>query len=40
MIFLNMTGVMRRVDPEQAALYERYAAECVTTSLRITTSRR
>ena len=29
MIFLNMTGVMRRVDPEQAALYDRYAAECV-----------
>ena len=29
MIFLNMTSVMRRVDPEQAALYDRYAAECV-----------
>ena len=25
MIFLNMTSVMRRVDPEQAALYDRYA---------------
>ena len=29
MIFLNMTNVLRRVDPEQAALYDRYAAECV-----------
>lgn len=29
MIFLNMTSVMRRADPEQAALYDRYAAECV-----------
>ena len=29
MIFLNMTGVMRRVDPEQAALYdEMHAGEC------------
>lgn len=26
---MNMTSVMRRVDPEQAALYDRYAAECV-----------
>lgn len=29
MIFLNMTNVLRRVDPEQAELYDRYAAECV-----------
>ena len=29
MIFLNMTHVLRRVDPEQAELYDRYAAECV-----------
>lgn len=27
MIFLNMTSVMRRVDPEQTELYDRYAAE-------------
>ena len=29
MIFLNMTGVLRRTDPAQAALYDRYAAQCV-----------
>ncbi len=29
MIFLNMTGVLRRTDPAKAALYDRYAAQCV-----------
>lgn len=29
MIFLNMTSVLRRVDPEQAALYDQYSAQCV-----------
>ncbi len=29
MIFLNMTNVLRRVDPEQKEKYDRYAAECV-----------
>lgn len=29
MIFLDMTGVLRRTDPAQAALYDRYAAQCV-----------
>lgn len=29
MIILNVTGVMRRVDPERAALYDERAAQCV-----------
>ena len=29
MIFLNITSVLRRVDPDGAALYDKYAAECV-----------
>ena len=29
MIYLNITSVMRRVDPEQAALYDERAAQCV-----------
>jgi N-acylglucosamine 2-epimerase len=29
MIFLNMTNVLRRLDPEQSDLYDRYAQECV-----------
>ena len=29
MIFLNITSVMRRIDPDNAAEYDRHAAECV-----------
>ena len=29
MIYLNITSVLRRVDPEQEALYNERAAECV-----------
>ena len=29
MIFLNITSVMRRVDPENADLYDKHAKECV-----------
>ena len=29
MIFLNTTAIMRRVDPENAELYNKYSAECV-----------
>ncbi len=29
MIFLNTTAIMRRVDPENKDLYDRYSAECV-----------
>ena len=31
MIFLNITSIMRRVDPENVATYDVYAAECVET---------
>jgi N-acylglucosamine 2-epimerase len=29
MIFLNMTGILRRVDPEHSEQYDAYARECV-----------
>jgi len=29
MIFLNITAVMRRVDPQSKEIYDRYAKECV-----------
>jgi len=29
MIFLNITSIMRRVDPEQKSLYDTYSSECV-----------
>lgn len=31
MIFLNMTSILRRVDPQNEALYNQYATECVAT---------